>query len=118
MPCECLTLGKRVAKVHNARYDSCSRNSLRYDDLSQAVTLGRVKDHFICKQLYSPSFVILVSISGTKLLCPMWARYSYIFLLAVTIESVGAMSPDALFVESLKVLMGKCRKFLAEINKN
>jgi len=41
-------LGKKVAQVQDARYDSCSRNVLRYDDLAECVQLGRVKDHFIC----------------------------------------------------------------------
>lgn len=42
-------LGKKIATVHDARYDSCSRNVLRYDDLAECVSLGRIKDHFICK---------------------------------------------------------------------
>lgn len=37
------------ARVKNARYDSCSRNVFRYDDLKDAVQLSRVPDHFICK---------------------------------------------------------------------
>lgn len=41
--------GEKVATVHDARYDSCSRNVFRYDDLADSVSLGRVKDHFICK---------------------------------------------------------------------
>jgi len=40
-----------------------------------------------------------------------------VFIIAVSIESVGAMTPDELFLESTKVLVGKCKKFLAEINK-
>lgn len=32
------------------------------------------------------------------------------------IESVGAMKPDIIFVEAVKVLKNKCRKFLDEIN--
>jgi len=39
--------GKKVAVVQNARYDSCSRNVLRHDDLAECVVLSRVKDHFI-----------------------------------------------------------------------
>lgn len=35
------------AVVEDARYDNCSRNVFRYDDLRQCVQLGRVKDHFI-----------------------------------------------------------------------
>lgn len=39
--------GRKVAKVANARIDTCSRNVFRYDDLKDAVELTRVKDHFI-----------------------------------------------------------------------
>jgi len=38
---------KKVAKVNNARYDICSRNVFRHDDLKDAVKLTRVRDHFI-----------------------------------------------------------------------
>lgn len=41
--------GELEAKVKNARYDSCSRNVFRHDDLKKCVQLGRVPDHFICK---------------------------------------------------------------------
>jgi len=75
--------GKTVATVHDARYDSCSRNVLRYDDLADCVSLGRVKDHFI-----------------------------------FSIESVGAMSPPSLFIESIRALKAKCKKFLHEIEKD
>ncbi len=44
-----LCLGRRVAKVVNARKDTCSREVLRHDDLKQCVKLSRVRDHFICK---------------------------------------------------------------------
>jgi len=39
--------GTKTAVVANARYDSCSRNIYRYDDLKDCVTLSKVKDHFI-----------------------------------------------------------------------
>lgn len=41
--------GKRQAYVADARYDTCSRNVFRYDDLRDAVVMSRIKDHFICK---------------------------------------------------------------------
>ncbi|XP_063235461.1 DNA-directed RNA polymerases I and III subunit RPAC1 isoform X1 [Bacillus rossius redtenbacheri] len=75
--------GRKVAKVINARYDTCSRNVFRYDDLKDSAKLTRVKDHFI-----------------------------------FTIESVGAIPPDVLFVEAVKILKNKCRTFLEELNKN
>lgn len=39
--------GKMKAQVENARYDSCSRNIYRYDDLKDSVSLSKVKDNFI-----------------------------------------------------------------------
>ncbi|XP_012543181.1 DNA-directed RNA polymerases I and III subunit RPAC1 [Monomorium pharaonis] len=37
----------REARVKNARYDSCSRNVYRYDQLKNCVELSRIQDHFI-----------------------------------------------------------------------
>ncbi|XP_015586558.1 DNA-directed RNA polymerases I and III subunit RPAC1 [Cephus cinctus] len=37
----------REAKVKDPRYDSCSRNVFRYEDLKDCVQLSRVPDHFI-----------------------------------------------------------------------
>lgn len=39
----------REAVVKNARYDSCSRNVFRHDDLKDCVQLSRITNHFICK---------------------------------------------------------------------
>ena len=41
--------GKKKAVVNDARYDMCSRNAFRYDDLKDSVKLTRARDHFICK---------------------------------------------------------------------
>ena len=41
--------GGTEAKVNNPRYDSCSRNVERYEDLKDCVLLEREPDHFICK---------------------------------------------------------------------
>ncbi len=35
------------AVVADARYDACSRNVFRHEDLKEAVELGKVRDHFI-----------------------------------------------------------------------
>lgn len=75
--------GTLKARVANARYDSCSRNVYRYDDLKDCVKLSRVPDHYI-----------------------------------FTIESVGALTPDILFLEAIKVLKEKCKRLLNEINVN
>jgi len=39
--------GEKVARVADARYDNCSRNVFRHDELKDAVTMSKVKDHFI-----------------------------------------------------------------------
>lgn len=69
-----------VAYVKDARYDTCSRNVYRYPQLAEAVTMSRIRDHFI-----------------------------------FNVESVGALRPDIIFIEAVKVLKKKCRKFLDEI---
>ncbi|XP_034249654.1 DNA-directed RNA polymerases I and III subunit RPAC1 [Thrips palmi] len=74
--------GKKRAKVKDARYDSCSRNVFRYEDLKDSVKMARVKDHYI-----------------------------------FSVESVGALPPDVLFVEAIKVLKKKCMTFLEELNE-
>lgn len=71
---------KGEAYVKDARYDSCSRNVFRYPHLTDAVTMSRVRDHFI-----------------------------------FSIESVGALPPDVIFTESVKILKRKCRKLLDEV---
>ena len=38
---------KQKAVVADARYDMCSRNVYRHEDIRDAVTIGKVKDHFI-----------------------------------------------------------------------
>ncbi|KAH8374319.1 DNA-directed RNA polymerases I and III subunit RPAC1 [Drosophila serrata] len=68
------------AYVKEARYDSCSRNVYRYPQLKDAVTLARVRDHYI-----------------------------------FTVESVGALKPEVIFLEAVKVLKKKCRAFIDEI---
>ena len=39
--------GEKIARVGDARYDNCSRNMYRHDDLKDAVVMSKVKDHFI-----------------------------------------------------------------------
>ncbi|EDW77592.1 uncharacterized protein Dwil_GK24584 [Drosophila willistoni] len=68
------------AYVKDARYDSGSRNVYRYSHLADAVTLARVRDHYI-----------------------------------FTVESVGALKPEVIFIEAVKVLKKKCRSFIDEI---
>ncbi|NP_001085237.1 RNA polymerase I and III subunit C L homeolog [Xenopus laevis] len=73
--------GKRVARVENARMDTCSREIFRHDDLKNLVRMARVRDHYI-----------------------------------FSVESTGILPPDILVSEAIKVLMGKCRRFLDELD--
>ncbi|XP_054261154.1 DNA-directed RNA polymerases I and III subunit RPAC1-like isoform X2 [Macrosteles quadrilineatus] len=73
--------GRKFAKVDNPRYDTCSRNVFRFNDLKDSVVMGREGDHFI-----------------------------------FTVESVGALKPDELFLEAVKVLKNKCRVLLQQID--
>ncbi|KAK3802143.1 hypothetical protein RRG08_050029 [Elysia crispata] len=73
--------GQTMAKVANARLDTCSRNVFRHDELKDDVSLLRVRDHFI-----------------------------------FSVESTGILPPDILVSEAIKTLMGKCQKFLHELD--
>lgn len=72
--------GSVKAFVNDARYDTCSRNVFRHDDLKDSVILERVKHHFI-----------------------------------FSIESVGALPPDTLFIESIQTLRKDCSELLEEL---
>lgn len=72
--------GKEVARVANARMDTCSRNVFREDDLKEDVEINRIRDHFI-----------------------------------FSVESTGILPPDELVAEAVKVMMGKCQRFLQEL---
>ena len=39
--------GSQEAYVKNARYDACSRNIYRHEDLKESVEMSKVRDHFI-----------------------------------------------------------------------
>ena len=41
--------------------------------------------------------------------------FIYIFLFIVTIESVGTLPSSVLFIEAVKILKGKCKTFLEEL---
>ena len=40
------------------------------------------------------------------------------FLNLVSVESTGALSSDVLVCEAIKVLLGKCRHFLSELDSH
>ncbi|XP_053568732.1 DNA-directed RNA polymerases I and III subunit RPAC1 isoform X2 [Bombina bombina] len=73
--------GKKVARVENARMDTCSREIFRHEDLKNLVRMARIRDHYI-----------------------------------FSIESTGILPPDVLLSEAIKVLMGKCRRFMDELD--
>lgn len=57
--------GKTVARVKDARYDICSRNVYRQEDLADAVKLTRARDHYIC-QLHLLFFFFKLTLSSLK----------------------------------------------------
>ncbi|XP_037941840.1 DNA-directed RNA polymerases I and III subunit RPAC1-like, partial [Teleopsis dalmanni] len=65
------------AYVKDVRHDTLSRNVYRYPHLAEAVSISRVRDHFI-----------------------------------FTVESIGALKPDVIFLEAVKMLRNKCIKFM------
>ena len=53
--------GENVARVANARKDTCSREVFRHEDLKDLVELKKIRDHFICELQY---LLYLFEISG------------------------------------------------------
>lgn len=41
-----------------------------------------------------------------------------LYLVSVSVESTGALTPDVLVKEAVQVLMKKCRSFLSEISES
>ena len=99
-----LSSGRRRAVVAKPRYDMCSREALRYPELKDRIELNKIRDHFIC--LYS------ICIHSNQLI--VFVRSSVL----VNIESVGALPPEQLFVDAIKLLMSKCDRLLREIDGN
>ena len=54
-----------MARVANARKDTCSREVFRHEDLKDLVELKKIRDHFICELQY---LLDLFEISGFILL--------------------------------------------------
>lgn len=42
---------------------------------------------------------------------------SNVSLFTVNVESVGAMAPDVIFIEAVKILRDKCKSLLDELSK-
>lgn len=104
------------------RKESMSREVLRHPEFEGCVTLARKRDHFIC------TFCPCLSLSNTFLSvhCLPSLRSTFFRLVAlcgaptntfafpalvlahtVNIESEGAYTPEALFLESIKVMREK-----------
>ncbi|XP_037274573.2 RNA polymerase I and III subunit C [Rhipicephalus microplus] len=68
--------GHKVARVANARADTCSRNVFRFDDLKDAVELSRVKDHYIFSVestgAYAPDTLVAEAIKVLMAKCQMF----------------------------------------------
>lgn len=100
-----MILGRRCATVAKPRLDMCSREALRHPEFKDHIELNKIRDHFICKSSFSSmrkSFIFIF-------IC---------FAFSVSIESVGAIPPDQLFIDSIKLLMSKCDRLLQEIDRN
>ena len=97
--------GKRRARVANPRLDSCSREVLQHEDLKDSVKLSRIREHFICEYTHTHSFTLTLTHSLTNT-----------HIHTVSVESTGALEPDQLVVEAVKVLMDKCTHFLSELD--
>ena len=50
--------GKKVAKVNDARNDTCSRNVFEYDTIKDSVKLTRKTDHVICKYCMQDGYAL------------------------------------------------------------
>lgn len=87
--------GTKYAEVVNPRLDTVSREVLRHDEFKTKVKLGRVRDHFICTSL-------------NRFVCSS----------TVSVESVGILPPDELFLQSVSLLQAKCQKLRSEIEAN
>lgn len=91
------------ACVHDARYDSTSRNVFLYPELKDRVKLGFKKDHFICESIFA--FFILTHFN-----------WMFCFSKTVNVESTGALTSKEIVLQSIDVLIAKCRKHLDELD--
>lgn len=90
---------KKIAVVNDPRYDTSSRNVFRHEDLKDAVVMSKIQDHFICKYNIRSVHKFVMNY----------------FL--VTIESVGALKADVIFIEAVKILKNKCVALYEEIKQ-
>jgi DNA-directed RNA polymerases I and III subunit RPAC1 len=114
--CLCCNAGHRTATVARPRNCTMCRECIRHPGWSDRVKLKRVKNHFICMCARSPS--LLMSISLWLVVCMrLMARCD---VLVVSVESSGALTPDTLLKEALKILIDRCKRIseaLAEASR-
>ncbi|KAA1123575.1 DNA-directed RNA polymerase core subunit rpc40 [Puccinia graminis f. sp. tritici] len=99
--------GGKTCKVKNPRNDSVSREVLRHPEFEGKVTLGRVRDHFICE-----SYCLLLS---TNLVRTDLLVLFLLFFLIVNVESTGVYSPQEIPLEACEVLLLKIRTVRASL---
>lgn len=86
---------EKTIKVARPRNCTMCRECIREEGWDKKVKLTRVKDHFICKLLHSSTY------SHTR---------------TVSIESVGMLSPEDIFTESVKILFEKCQLSIDQLS--
>ncbi|KAF3831569.1 hypothetical protein GH733_000381 [Mirounga leonina] len=119
--------GKKVARVANPRLDTFSREVFRNEKLKKLVRLARVRDHYICEYRVGGGAGVRRRVGGAT--APVesqseagrdvaWepVRAHGSLCLPVSVESTGVLPAAVLVSEAIKVLMGKCRRFLDELD--
>lgn len=64
-------------------------------------------------------FQFCVEIYSNMLLCPYFeisSKFCVCFYSTVTIESTGALPPEVLFTEAVKILESKCERVISELS--
>jgi DNA-directed RNA polymerase I and III subunit RPAC1 len=90
----------KIVKIVNARKDTVSREILRHPQFSDVVTLGRRRDHFICKSRFSAS-----SCQALLICC------------TVEIESIGQFAPSDLLPQAIAQVFNKIQEMRVPVNK-
>nr|KAF6341866.1 RNA polymerase I and III subunit C [Myotis myotis] len=113
--------GKKVARVANPRLDTFSREVFRNEKLKKVVRLARVRDHYICeypvcREWSGQLFGAIASLQSSDVKSSKQSWLNCLFWFPVSVESTGVLPPDVLVSEAIKVLMGKCRRFLDELD--
>lgn len=61
-------------------------------------------------------FGAIASLQSSDVKSSKRSRLNCLFWFPVSVESTGVLPPDVLVSEAIKVLMGKCRRFLDELD--